>query len=240
MSIRTLPTTLRQIFCKTNLDFKVIAKTIIDPDNNFRWHSYVFLSYGVTWIFRVGWGRISSTPPPPLPTRVLARILKMPVQNTDIQISALPELATNLLQILIPTTFYCLLCQKGQFTLQPCPRGSLVWKMLIFFHRNFACPKWRFSGNYLSKRRAGGLLAKSLPLTQTFKSGKALTWKSGNISTCLIDISAEQSHFFVTRLRSLHFPEALCPSASFPKQKYIISTSSYIKSFNNTIQKDNK
>ena len=35
MSIRTLPTTLNQIFCKTILKFRIIVKSIIDPDDNF-------------------------------------------------------------------------------------------------------------------------------------------------------------------------------------------------------------
>ena len=35
MSIRTLPTTLLPIFCKTNFNFKAIVKSIIDPDDNF-------------------------------------------------------------------------------------------------------------------------------------------------------------------------------------------------------------
>ena len=35
------------------------------------------------------------------------------------QISAHPDLATELVQILIPTTFNNLLCQKEQFTHQP-------------------------------------------------------------------------------------------------------------------------
>ena len=54
--------------------------------------------------------------------RVLARISKMPVQNTNFKISARPDLATYLLQILIPATFNSLVCQKGHFTLQQCPR----------------------------------------------------------------------------------------------------------------------
>ena len=33
MSIRTLPTYLLQIFCKTILNFKVIVRSTIDPDN---------------------------------------------------------------------------------------------------------------------------------------------------------------------------------------------------------------
>ena len=39
MSIRPLPTTLLQIFSKTNPSFKIIVKGIIDPDNNFRMNS---------------------------------------------------------------------------------------------------------------------------------------------------------------------------------------------------------
>ena len=34
ISMRRLPTTLLQIFCKTILNFKVIVKNIIDPDDN--------------------------------------------------------------------------------------------------------------------------------------------------------------------------------------------------------------
>ena len=45
--------------------------------------------------------------------RVLARISKMPVQNSNFEISARPGLATYLLHILIPTTFDSLVCQKG-------------------------------------------------------------------------------------------------------------------------------
>ena len=35
MLIRTLPTTLLQIFCKINFHFKVIVKNSKDPDDNF-------------------------------------------------------------------------------------------------------------------------------------------------------------------------------------------------------------
>ena len=42
----------------------------------------------------------------------------MPVQNSNFKISARPDLATNLLQILIPATFNSLVYQKGQFTLE--------------------------------------------------------------------------------------------------------------------------
>ena len=56
------------------------------------------------------------------PSRVLARISKMPVQNSNFKISARPDLATYLLKILIPATFNSLVCQKGQFIVQLCPR----------------------------------------------------------------------------------------------------------------------
>ena len=39
----------------------------------------------------------------------------MPVQNSNFKISARPDLATNLLQILLPATINCLVCQKGQY-----------------------------------------------------------------------------------------------------------------------------
>ena len=44
---------------------------------------------------------------------VFARIFKMPVQNSNTKISAHPDLATQLLQVLIPAIFDSLLCQKG-------------------------------------------------------------------------------------------------------------------------------
>ena len=61
-------------------------------------------------------------PPPPPPPRVLARISKMPVQNSNFKIFARPDLATYLLQILLPATLNSLVCLKGQFTLQLCLR----------------------------------------------------------------------------------------------------------------------
>ena len=93
--------------------------------------------------------------------RVLARISKMPVQNSNSKISAHPDLATQLLQILITTTFNSLLCQKEQFTLQPCQTNWFVWK--IFDYKlppksqnwkyaieTFACPKDKLYGSWLS------------------------------------------------------------------------------------------
>ena len=56
----------------------------------------------------------------------LSQDWKMAVQNSIHKISALIDLAT--LQILIPTTFNSLLCQKWQFTLQSCHRRWFVRK----------------------------------------------------------------------------------------------------------------
>ena len=39
MSISTLPTTLLQIFCEIILNFKVIVKGSIDPEDKFLWNS---------------------------------------------------------------------------------------------------------------------------------------------------------------------------------------------------------
>ena len=66
--------------------------------------------------------------------RVLARISKMLVQNSNFKISARPDLATNLLQILIPATSNSLVCQKGQFTLQLCPRRWFVRKIFGYYN----------------------------------------------------------------------------------------------------------
>ena len=59
----------------------------------------------------------------------------MPVQNNNFKISARPDLATSLLQILIPATINSLVCQKGQFTLQLCPRSGLLGKYLVITPR---------------------------------------------------------------------------------------------------------
>ena len=59
--------------------------------------------------------------------RVLTRISKMPFQNSNSKISASPDLASNLLQILIfKLHLIALLCQKMQFTLQLCPKRLFV------------------------------------------------------------------------------------------------------------------
>ena len=103
--------------------------------------------------------------------RVLARISKMPVQNSNYKISARPDLATDLLQSLIPTTFNSLLCQKWQFTYLLCHRKWFLRIIFVFtpkmsklniLNRNFCLSKRCFSGNCLSKRQVGPVLAKSL------------------------------------------------------------------------------
>ena len=57
----------------------------------------------------------------------------MPVQNTNVKISARPDLAAKLLQILIQATFNSLVCQKRQFTLQLCPRRWLVRMIFVYY-----------------------------------------------------------------------------------------------------------
>ena len=44
-----------------------------------------------------------------------------------------PDLTTNLLQILIPTTFISLLCQKRLFILQLCPEDGLFGKYFVYY-----------------------------------------------------------------------------------------------------------
>ena len=81
-------------------------------------------------------------------SRVLARISKLPVQNSNLKISARPHLATNLLQILMPATYNSIVCQKGQFTFQL--EDGLLEKYLVVtpqksklknLHRNFCLSK---------------------------------------------------------------------------------------------------
>ena len=102
--------------------------------------------------------------------RVLARILKLPVQNNNSKISAHPEVATTLLPLLIPSTFNSLMCQKGQFTYLSCHRRWFVRKIFGYYppkvkienisqkilpvHKESfqenACPKDRQDGSWLS------------------------------------------------------------------------------------------
>ena len=65
--------------------------------------------------------------------RVLARISKMPVQNSNFKFITRPDLATSLFQIPILTTFNNLSCEKGQFTLQLWPRRWFVREILGYY-----------------------------------------------------------------------------------------------------------
>ena len=102
----------------------------------------------------------------------------MCVQKSNLKISAHPDLATNLLQILIPTTFNSLLCQKANLHFSSVLKNGLLGKYLIItpkksklkiekkymkkiFVEIFACPKSRFSGTSCPKDRQD-VLAKSL------------------------------------------------------------------------------
>ena len=73
--------------------------------------------------------------------RVLARISKMPVQNSNFKISARPDLATYLLQILISATINCLVCQKGQYTLQLYLRRWVFKKIFVYYNPNVKIEK---------------------------------------------------------------------------------------------------
>ena len=57
----------------------------------------------------------------------------MPVQSSNSNVSAHPNLATKLLQILIPTTVNGLLCQKGQSTLELYPRRWFIRKIFSYY-----------------------------------------------------------------------------------------------------------
>ena len=85
--------------------------------------------------------------------RVLAKISKMSVQNSYFKTFALPDLATSVLQILIPATFNSLVCQNGQFTLQLCPRRWFVRKMLGYYIPEVKLKNHH--GNYLPVQTGG-------------------------------------------------------------------------------------
>ena len=65
------------------------------------------------------------------PIRVLVRISKMPVQNSNSKMFARPDLATNLLSILIPTRYNSLLCQKGNLHFSYVLKDDLLGKYLV-------------------------------------------------------------------------------------------------------------
>ena len=94
----------------------------------------------------------------------------MPVQIGNFKISACPDLATQLLQFLIPTIFGSRLCQKGNVHISHVLEDDLLRKYLVItpnvkiinykILEIFACPKIRFSGNCLSKRQVVRIFAK--------------------------------------------------------------------------------
>ena len=59
----------------------------------------------------------------------------MSVQNSNFKISARPDLATNLLQILIPATSNSLVCQKkGNLHFSYVLEGGLLEKYLVIMY----------------------------------------------------------------------------------------------------------
>ena len=98
--------------------------------------------------------------------RVLARISKMPVQNSNFKISARPDLATNLFQILIPATFNSLVCYKGKFTLQLCLRRWLVRKILGYYP-----PKVKIEKSSLKFLPVQTGVFRKLPVQKTGRTG---------------------------------------------------------------------
>ena len=98
---------------------------------------------------------------------------EMPAQNNSLKISACLDLATHLLQVLILTKFGNLLGQKGQkFTLRLSLtlRRWFVWKYLNIASKRYkrsnyirdVCLIRSISGNCMSRRQAGWVLAESL------------------------------------------------------------------------------
>ena len=100
-------------------------------------------------------------------TRVLARISKMPVQNSNLKFFTCPDLATNLLQILIPATFNSLVCPKGQFTLQLCPRRWFVRKIFVYYPPKSQTRKIFIEIFCLSKQE----VYRELPVQKTGRTG---------------------------------------------------------------------
>ena len=99
----------------------------------------------------------------------------MPVQNSYSKISARPDLTTNPLQILIPTTFNSLLCQKRQFTLQQYIKRWFDKKILGYYPQKIKIEnslekflpvqKGGFQETTCPKDRQDGVLAKFLSRT---------------------------------------------------------------------------
>ena len=114
---------------------------------------------------------------------LLARILKIPVRKSNLIFSARPDLAIQLRQILIPTSFDSLLCNKKGNLHMPCPRRWLVKKKtfplppkrVLEIENNwricmeiFAFLKRCFPGNCPSKGQTKRVLAKSLVSAQQY------------------------------------------------------------------------
>ena len=59
----------------------------------------------------------------------------MPVQNSNFKISARPNLATNLLQILIPATINSLVSKKGNLQFSYVIKDGLLGKYLVITPR---------------------------------------------------------------------------------------------------------
>ena len=66
----------------------------------------------------------------------------MPVQNSNFKISGRPDLATDLIKILIPATINCLVCQKGQYTFQLWLRRWFVQKVFGYYDPKFKIEKF--------------------------------------------------------------------------------------------------
>ena len=88
-------TTHHQLFC----EFISNSKGIIGPDYILGLGRESLRMIGPILWFVFIWSRLNVKIVPL--ARVLAKISKMPVQNSNFKISARPDLATNLLQILI-------------------------------------------------------------------------------------------------------------------------------------------
>ena len=130
----------------------------------------------------------------------------MPVHNSNFKISVRPDLATKLLWILLQATINSLLCQKGQFTLQPCPRRWFVRKIFGYYtpkvkieksslkclpvqtggFEEITCPKDRQDGPWLSPCLYPHLYMKSI---QMFRHSQTDTQEARFCSSCLWYIS---------------------------------------------------
>ena len=115
----------------------------------------------------------------------------MPVQNSNSNISGFTDLATNLLQMLIPAMFDSLLCQKGQLTLKICPISWFVRKIfgsqkskLKDLYRDFCLFKKEVFVKPLSKRKARQVMAKSLLQWRSTLDHSAIGGGGGDLQGC--------------------------------------------------------